>query len=249
MSVPSPLCELFVPSQANRYPDITEAIFDMLDNASFLASRAVCHSIKEAADHYKRRWKEVLEMASPTAIIDASRAGNRHFVQLMINNGADVNVQMAVNKETALHKASRAGHSDIVDLLLAKGANIGNVSVPSGETALHMACLMGHLSVVEILLAHGAEVNDFHWRPDEAVLYTYPLPNLQNKKRKTHMKPLHLACMRGNLKIVKLLVDHGADVNCNAICFTLYKTPLDFALHNNHHDVVEFLLANGFEKK
>jgi len=249
MSGPSPLCELFENPQNNKYPRLAEAIFDKLDNASFLAMRAVCHPMKAAADYYKRRWKEVMENASPTAIIDAARAGNHFFVQLMIDNGADVNAQMAANKETALHKASRVGHLDIVDLLLANGANIRSVSVPTGETALHMASLMGHVSVVKTLLAHGAEVNSFWWRMEEAELKEFVS---WTEMSHSELFPLHMASFRGHLQIVKLLVEHGADVNCKVAPRNKQppqKSPLDHALVNDHQEVVEFLLANGAEQK
>ncbi|CAJ1087434.1 BCL-6 corepressor-like [Xyrichtys novacula] len=53
---------------------------------------------------------------------------------------------------------------------------------------------------------------------------------------------LHEACARGWLKIVRHLVEHGADVNCSAQDGT---RPLHDAVENDHVEVVRFLLACG----
>jgi hypothetical protein len=56
--------------------------------------------------------------------------------------------------------------------------------------------------------------------------------------------PLHLATHYGHLPVVRLLLDHGADVEAvsrNAIG----NTALSAAAFGNHFDVVQFLLARG----
>ncbi|MEQ2237765.1 hypothetical protein ILYODFUR_026348 [Ilyodon furcidens] len=53
---------------------------------------------------------------------------------------------------------------------------------------------------------------------------------------------LHEACARGWLGIVRLLIAHGADVNCSSLDGT---RPLHDAVENDHVEVVRFLLACG----
>ncbi|XP_032412008.1 BCL-6 corepressor-like isoform X2 [Xiphophorus hellerii] len=53
---------------------------------------------------------------------------------------------------------------------------------------------------------------------------------------------LHEACARGWLGIVRLLIGHGADVNCGSQDGT---RPLHDAVENDHLEVVRFLLACG----
>ena len=47
--------------------------------------------------------------------------------------------------------------------------------------------------------------------------------------------PLHYACSAGNLKIVKLLVEAGADIDALQVGDS---SPLDVALHNNQTEVI-----------
>jgi len=54
--------------------------------------------------------------------------------------------------------------------------------------------------------------------------------------------PLHEACNQGNLEIVKLLIDHNADINA----FGYQKnTPLHEAAIHKQYECVEFLLEIG----
>lgn len=69
-----------------------------------------------------------------TALYIASRNGNEAAVQLLIENGADVN---ATNKtgETALHKAAEIDRHTMVKLLLENGADV-NIASTTGESII-----------------------------------------------------------------------------------------------------------------
>jgi hypothetical protein len=54
---------------------------------------------------------------------------------------------------------------------------------------------------------------------------------------------LSFACDRGSLEVVKILIEHGADVN---VTDTFYKaTPLVWAISRNHAEIVTLLLDKG----
>ena len=74
------------------------------------------------------------EHSSP-ALMSASYHGHTEIVKLLLDKGADPNIQNE-DGETALMKASEEGHTEIVKLLLAKGADPNALSIPLGETAL-----------------------------------------------------------------------------------------------------------------
>jgi hypothetical protein len=61
--------------------------------------------------------------------------------------------------------------------------------------------------------------------------------NVQNIDNNT---PLHYACLRGNLKVVKLLHNKNADMT---IKNKQGLTPLMTAIHNQHYFVVHYLLS------
>jgi ankyrin repeat protein len=52
---------------------------------------------------------------------------------------------------------------------------------------------------------------------------------------------LHLAAGEGHLEIVKLLLEHGADVNAK----TAYETALHLAAGEGHLEIVKLLLEHG----
>ncbi|XP_014767550.1 ankyrin repeat domain-containing protein 39 [Octopus bimaculoides] len=55
--------------------------------------------------------------------------------------------------------------------------------------------------------------------------------------------PLHYASRSGHLEICKLLVEHGANVNCTTA--SGLATPLHRAAYSGHSSVVKFLLDKG----
>jgi ankyrin repeat domain-containing protein 17 len=121
-----------------------------------------------------------------TPLMEAAREGN-DVVQLLVENGANVNAITEETQETALTlaccgglmevsryllehgadielgastplmEAAQEGHADLVKFLLEKGASI-DATTSTSDTALTFACANGHTDVVEILLEAGAEL-------------------------------------------------------------------------------------------
>lgn len=94
--------------------------------------------------------------SSPTN--DAKRTT---IAEILVDAGADLDVQSKTNGDTALHLASRFGQVAIVELLLMRGANINSVN-NQRNTPLHTACeTIGRESVrsIPILLKHHASLD------------------------------------------------------------------------------------------
>ena len=85
------------------------------------------------------------------------------------------------------------------------------------KTALHIACEIGDVAIVELLAEHGAVINAL-----DADGFT----------------PLQLAAIRGNMNVVKKLVDLKADVNLTTADG---KDAADYAKMNEEAEIEEFL--------
>jgi ankyrin repeat protein len=127
---------------------------------------------------------------------DAADKGNREMIELLIENGADVNAANEVGM-TPLHFAR---NREIAALLLDAHAD-PNARNKDGNTPLHWEACGGDLDVVELLVGSGADVHE------------------KNSYRNT---PLHCAVISSEsdnteddkvIGIAGFLIQKGADVN------------------------------------
>ncbi|XP_069961040.1 26S proteasome non-ATPase regulatory subunit 10-like [Cherax quadricarinatus] len=123
--------------------------------------------------------------------------------------------------KSALHIAAAVGHIDCVKILLA--ATDPNCQDDDGWTPLHCAASRNHSGVLQVLL------NDSRCDPS--------LPS-----KVTGRTALHIAVVKGYDDCVKMLLDAGADVNCQD---DAGQTPLYYAVRKNNIDIVQMLLNNS----
>ena len=145
----------------------------------------------------------------------AALSGNFDIIKFLVEQGVNSNY---VNKEgtNALHYATKH-NIEIIEFFLQLGSNI-NQNGESG-TPLYWATRFGNAEAVEYLILKGANVN---------------LESFGNDKI-----PLIASTCNGNLKIVRLLLEGGAEIDCNSESF---GTPLSCAVENGHLNVVEYLI-------
>ncbi|EDQ86135.1 uncharacterized protein MONBRDRAFT_11178 [Monosiga brevicollis MX1] len=149
------------------------------------------------------------------------------------------------------------------------------------DTPLHWACYNGHVKVLEMLLKHGADTeakNNVSTVPPSSPLYPpydgAPVPHDDDDAVPYGNTPLHYACLNGQVKVVEMLLKHGADaiaktgVSTSSSLFSPSSpydgapvphndddgdgdavpdgyTPLHWACRYGHDKVVEMLLKHG----
>ena len=149
----------------------------------------------------------------------ACRSGSLAVVKVLVKAGARVCV--ADNKGNGcLTVAAHHGHTETVRTLLCMPEVDVNQSNDSGFTALHHAVFEKHSDVVQLLIDAGADIDEKYAVMDVA--------------------PLRCACEVGELEIVKMLVEAGADV-----CATEENgdTCLTVAAYHGHTETVRYLVG------
>jgi ankyrin repeat protein len=121
-------------------------------------------------------------------------------VELLLQNGADINAKYKYGSCTPLHVACLYKNTDLVELLLSyytgysTNADV-NARDNGGSTPLHYACGFGYnKKIVELLIQNGADVNAINY---------------------SNRTPLHITCHLGYDELVALLIQNGANVNIN----------------------------------
>lgn len=204
-------------------------------------------------------FRSITESAVPTAfemslfaaLTDGVETEDLDKVREALQNGANPNGYIGV--ESIVHRACVTGNIDIVRELLNNRAELNNRSLRGDYTPLHRACWHGHTAVVAELIIRGAQVNirtSDGWKtPLENAITAEQFECCQllvqagaevngaNREGITHLAN---ACYIGNYKIVKLLLDSGANPNLSTAYGT---TPLYLTVHSSA--ILQLMLDSG----
>lgn len=189
-----------------------------------------------------------------TPIAYSCKTDSDKILKVLIQHGANIN-ESNCEKETPLHLACSRGCLKTVKLLIKAGANVNAKDV--GEwTPLHEAAKTGSVDVCKYLLQHGADANaegcglpfPLHIACQQGNLeIIYILENFMKKQVSDTNPfntisngdtPLIAAVTSNSLKIVKYLIDKGADVN---IPNDDYLLPLHIAAHQKNCEVYDLI--------
>ena len=170
-----------------------------------------------------------------------------------------------------LHIACKKGNFEMVKILIENGANINATSGNNDNrtTALHLCCQNENsLQILEYLLSF-AEIDLSVKKTDEyysaliaainsnnmkAVRMLVKHPNMTKSilddtnnsvSQVSGYTALHFACKHGNLEMVKILVENGANINIKSVdAAFLQQTPLHVACYYKRTKCVEFLVKS-----
>lgn len=169
------------------------------------------------------------------ALFDAAEQGDTAKVQALLDAGVSVKSKYP-NGLTPLILATMMNHPTTVALLLAHGADVNAALVPgasiSGSTALIMAtntfaCMMAGAKTPSTPTGYdGHEIEFTQKHPDQV----------------RHWEEKTAAWEKGYGVIVRMLLDHGGDVNAQT---KLGTTAISNAAESGDIDTVHLLLAKG----
>eukprot|EP01040_Poterioochromonas_malhamensis_P005192 gene5192-5561_t len=143
-----------------------------------------------------------------TSLIQASRGGHYHCIELLLSKGADLTI---VDKDnlTPYIAAATGGHINCLELLEKKGADIHAVNQYTSN-AITYACVGGHDRCLKYLIEKGLNINA--------------------RSSRTGWTPLANACRGNHIECVKILVERP---ECNLLMVdnegkTAYNHALEF---------------------
>lgn len=145
-------------------------------------------------------------------------------IELLLDDGVDVDALASYSKSTALASAAGQGRAKAVDLLLERGANV-DLPGANDMTPLMHSCSLGKSKGTKVglqLIEAGADVN-----------YV---------RKADGMTALMFAVHDCKPELIQALIEHGAEVDGPA---STSQTPLMIAARANHVPALEVLVANG----
>jgi uncharacterized protein len=177
-------------------------------------------------DYLDRGGNPNLKEHGTTLLMEAAYFKQIEIVKLLLNAGAKINARN-IDQDTALSFALKypPGMPSVI-ILRGSLTEFKPLSVPSKDPDLQ-------LQIVELLLAAGAEIN--------------PVKKKRNVTELAYLDfktPLGLAAEEGKTKIVKLLLERGANVNDRDY---FGVTPLLDAIDYGNPDIIKLFLDAGAE--
>ncbi|KAF7509316.1 hypothetical protein GJ744_008210 [Endocarpon pusillum] len=155
-------------------------------------------------------------------LTQAAQQGDEAAVESILAAYGDQSIDIEERDDwlgrTPLQHATDGGHLHIVEKLYHAGASI-NVQDKRGRTALHIAALRRHHAIARFLLRNGADMTlKDQWSVNvmedaapalQILLLQY---GIEVTKDQDLDQLLFLAAERGNMKVVRRLIDAGAEV-------------------------------------
>ena len=183
-----------------------------------------------------------------TALHLACRKGNKEVVEFLLNNGADIKCVNKKDNITALHFAIMSENKELIELIINKNENLDINHLDTNQrNFLHYACGTVDEKIIKLFLDKKVDVNkvdSFGAKPFDM----YIKCSVSKKKNITDIAKeifpkdfdvnalkngsnlFHSACFKGDIKLIKWLLEYKVDVNIK---------------NSNDSLPIIFLIANG----
>jgi ankyrin repeat protein len=198
--------------------------------------------LKQGADPNRRND------ANATALMWA--ATDLAKTRVLVDHGADVNARSSDLRTPLMIAARRPGNSAVVKLLLDRGAKANPNAHPGAESSpLIEAATAGDAASMELLLARGADVKAVGQQALEMSVVQrcakcVAMLVAKGLDKDAYSMALATVAPVGDVSAVRLMLDHGADVN---VIDPLGRTPLMYAAGSDllAPEVVKLLIERG----
>ncbi|MDD5070640.1 MAG: ankyrin repeat domain-containing protein [Candidatus Omnitrophica bacterium] len=137
----------------------------------------------------------------PKPIILATVKRNNEIVKLLVEAGADINVDDGKDTgDTPLILSMMTNNDELVEFLIDHGADV-NKPNNFGITPFWGASVNQNIEYVKLCIANGANIDQFGRAHDPLRQYEQIIGGIT---------PLMMASFQGNIEIIKLLIESGA---------------------------------------
>ena len=179
-----------------------------------------------------------------TPLMTACTSGKLEAVQFLIENGADVNF-LTSEQESALTVTCKRGSVEVTDFLLLKQAEVNPDVSDESQLPLNVAMKHGHSELINVLKGKGAKTSVLHSACEDGKADLVERLLSTNYKTRVNLlstkgwTPLMHATYGGQAEVVRLLLDHDADVDALG---KDGKSALHIASNEGNSQIVELLL-------
>ncbi|XP_046345060.2 uncharacterized protein LOC124125735 [Haliotis rufescens] len=216
--------------------------------------------------------KLLLENGAPTSVDSGSDTnsclhlacmkGETNIVKILLDHGMNIEDVGSKFKRTPLMCACRHGKLETAKELKRRHAVLDAFD-QENNSCLHLAAMKGHVPTAEWLLQTGATVNCVNSASRTPLMYAFQnghidmVTFLMNNGADIQMVDnscLHRACMTGETNVVKILLDHG--MNIEDVGSKFKRTPLMCACRHGkletakelkrRHAVLDIVDENNF---
>nr|XP_018667422.1 caskin-2-like [Ciona intestinalis] len=161
----------------------------------------------------------------------SSLKGKVEVVAALLESGSKASTP-AKNGVTPLHLAAQYGQCSVCAMLMQYGGD-PTVRRHDGATPIDLACEFGRYEVVEIFLTNSSCIS---------LIESYAVQHFETELSNSN-SPLHVAARNGHIKVIRLLLQSGANINWK----TSSGTCLHEAVAHEKLEVVQLLIDCGID--
>lgn len=210
-------------------------------------------------------------------ILSACKAENKEIIEFLIEMGVTLDENYLSSpsrkKPTVFTILCERNNLELLKIVL-KNKGCLNINIVEMEILLTIACMEGHGEILEYIIQISEKktklnlnkrydgkplifycVNYNFYKCTEILLKYGCSREIVSDKISTFIgtkiTPICLACAKGDLKMTKILLKHGCDINCTIMKNLNLKnySCLDLCIQTKSYNMIEFLAKRGIKNE